>query len=185
MLKYDFKFKKKVVLDYLACNGGYGTIAKRYGIHDSSVCRWVMYYTKYGDEGLKKSRQNKKFSFQKKLSIVNFYISNEISYQDLAFKEGINNASLIYQWVNNYRKYGPEGLRPKRGQMPMKKQNIEINNSEVVDTSVEHVKQLEEELKFLRIENAYLKELRRLRLEDEAKVRERLLSSAASEENSN
>ena len=35
-----------------------------------------------------------------------------------------------------------------------------------VDTSAEHVKQLEDELLKLRIENAYLKELRRLRLEE-------------------
>jgi hypothetical protein len=37
-----------------------------------------------------------------------------------------------------------------------------------VDTSAEHVKQLEDELLKLKIENAYLKELRRLRLEEEA-----------------
>ncbi|CAI3195832.1 transposase (fragment) [Clostridium neonatale] len=36
-----------------------------------------------------------------------------------------------------------------------------------VDTIVEHVKQLEDELLKLKIENAYLKELRRLRLEEE------------------
>ena len=36
-----------------------------------------------------------------------------------------------------------------------------------VDTSAEHVKELEDELLKLRIENAYLKELRRLRLEEE------------------
>ena len=37
-----------------------------------------------------------------------------------------------------------------------------------VDASAEHIKQLEDELLKLRIENAYLKELRRLRLEEEA-----------------
>ena len=54
-----------------------------------------------------------------------------------------------------------------------------------VDTSAEHVKELEDELLKLRIENAYLKELRRLRLEDEAKMRERQKSSAVSEDSSN
>ncbi len=39
----------------------------------------------------------------------------------------------------------------------------------IVDTSAEHVKELEDELLKLRIEDAFLKELRRLRLEDEAK----------------
>ncbi|RHQ53109.1 transposase [Firmicutes bacterium AF25-13AC] len=50
---------------------------------------------------------------------------------------------------------------------------------------MEHVKELEAELHELRIENAFLKELRRLRLEDEAKMRERRESSTVSEENSN
>ena len=54
-----------------------------------------------------------------------------------------------------------------------------------MDTSAEHVKELEDELLKLRIENAYLKELRRLRLEDDAKMRERLESSVVSEDNSN
>jgi transposase len=54
-----------------------------------------------------------------------------------------------------------------------------------VDTSAEHVKELEDELLKLRIENAFLKELRRLRLEDEAKMRERRESSVASEDSSN
>lgn len=54
-----------------------------------------------------------------------------------------------------------------------------------VDTSAEHMKQLEEELLKIRIENAYLKELRRLRLEDEARLREQQASSTASEETSN
>ena len=55
----------------------------------------------------------------------------------------------------------------------------------IVDISAEYVKELEAEVLKLRIENAFLKELRRLRLEDEAKMRERRSSSTASEETSN
>ncbi|CAI3587406.1 transposase (fragment) [Clostridium neonatale] len=54
-----------------------------------------------------------------------------------------------------------------------------------VDTTAEHVKQLEDELLKLKIENAYLKELRRLRLEEEALLKKQRESSTASEENSN
>ena len=54
-----------------------------------------------------------------------------------------------------------------------------------VDTSKEYVKQLEDELLKLRIENAYLKELRRLRLEEEALEKKQRESYTASEENSN
>ena len=60
----------------------------------------------------------------------------------------------------------------------------EIRNTEI-DTSVEHVKKLEDELLKLLIENAFLKEMRRLRLEDEAKMRKLQKSSAVFEDDSN
>ena len=47
------------------------------------------------------------------------------------------------------------------------------------------MKELEDDLLKLRIENTFVKELRRLRLEGDAKMRERLESSVVSEDNSN
>ena len=47
------------------------------------------------------------------------------------------------------------------------------------------LKQLEDELLKLRIENAYLKELRRLRLEEEALLKKQRESSTASEDSLN
>ena len=67
---------------------------------------------------------------------------------------------------------------------PVKNTQNKPDENVTIDTSVEHVKALEEELLKLRIENAFLKELRRLRLEDEAKMRERRSSFTASEEHS-
>ena len=67
-----------------------------------------------------------------------------------------------------------------------KKLNIEQDTTTVpVDTRTEHVKELEDEILKLRIENAYLKELRRLRLEEEALLKKQRESSTASGENSN
>ena len=66
-----------------------------------------------------------------------------------------------------------------------KKTSAQATEETPVDTSAEHVKQLEDELLKLRIENAYLKELRRLRLEEEALLKKQRESSTASEENLN
>ena len=68
---------------------------------------------------------------------------------------------------------------------PTEQNNLQPVEEKNIDTSAEHVKELEDELLKLRIENAFLKELRKLRLEDEAKMRERHESSAASEDSSN
>ena len=118
------------------------------------------------------------------------WLSSEISYQDLALQEGIANPCMIVNWVNRFRAAGPDALRPhKKGRKKTldksdKNPKIVPLEKSSVDTSTEHVKELEDELLKLRIENAFLKELRRLRLEDEAKMRERQESSAVSEDSS-
>jgi transposase len=68
----------------------------------------------------------------------------------------------------------------------MDKENslCEIENGDSREQK-ELLKQLQEENLRLRIENAFLKEVRRLRLEEEALLRKQRESSTASEENSN
>ena len=123
--------------------------------------------------------------------MVELYLSSEVSYQELALMVGMNNPNLLTKWVNDFRISGPDALRPKKKgrkttmSSKIHTKNIVSNEAVPVDTSIEHVKQLEDELLKLRIENAFLKELRRLRLEDEAKMRDLRESSTASEENLN
>ena len=192
MAKYSFEFKKKVVLAYLNGEGGYGYLSKAYGVpSQENIEKWVHNYQTFGDKGLLRSRKNEIYSFEKKISIVELYLSSEISYQDLALQEGIANPTLIANWVKRFRVAGPDALRPrKKGRKKTLDKSDKIPKTvslegASIDTSAEHVKELEDELLKLRIENAFLKELRRLRLEDEAKMRERQESSAVSEDSSN
>ena len=192
MAKYSYDFKKQVVDAYLRGEGGYTFLAEKYGVKNRrQVLNWVHYYEQLGDEGLMRARKNDIYSFDFKLSMVESYLSSEFSYQELALEYGINNAALISKWVNEFRVDGPDALRShKKGRKKTLNKSKTDNKSQVQeeragDTSAEHVKELEDELLKLRIENAFLKELRRLRLEDEAKMRERHSSSVASEENSN
>lgn len=192
MAKYSYEFKKKVVQEYLDGKGGYGCLAKKHNIPDESqLRRWINAYKEFGDDGLLRSRQNKNYSFQFKLSVVKLYLSNEVSYQELALSQGINNLSLIARWVNDFRIAGPDALRPKK---KGRKKTLDIRElkkpsksggEKPVDISAEHVKELEDELLKLRIENAYLKELRRLRLEEEALLKKQRESSTVSEDSSN
>ena len=192
MTKYSYEFKKKVVSAYLNGEGGYEYLSKKYDIsHHDIVRRWVKSYNKFGDKGLARSRQNNNYSFQFKLSVVELYLSSEVSYQELALSQGINNSSLITRWVNDFRIIGPDALRPKKKgrkktlDIRELKNTSEPNEEKPVDTSTEHVKELEDENLKLRIENAYLKELRRLRLEEEALLKKQRESSTVSEDNLN
>ena len=193
MAKYTFEFKKQIVMDYIKGGGGTRFLAKKYGIpNHAQIQRWIASYKKFGDAGLMRSRKNNKYTFEFKLHVVELYLSTEVSYQELALSQGINNSLLITKWVNDFRSVGPDALRPKKkGRKKTldskNKDKTVVQSREViqVDTSAEHVKQLEDELLKLRIENAYLKELRRLRLEEEALLKKKRESSTVSEENSN
>ena len=192
MSKYSYEFKKKIVLEYLAGEGGPVTLARKYGIpSETRIKEWIKAYQNLGDEGLMRSRQKKNYSYEYKLGIVEMYLTSELSYMDIALAEKINNPCIIAQWVSNFRAFGPEALRPKKKgrkakvDTPETQKIKQIEETVPVDTSVEHVKELEDELLKLRIENAFLKELRRLRLEEEALLKKQRESSTASEEPSN
>lgn len=93
----------------------------------------------------------------------------------MALSQNIKNPSLIVKWVNDFRKDGPDALRPKK---KGRKKSLNSNKNQTrvvknivetsVDSNAERIKKLEDELLKLRIENAYLKELRRLRLKEDA-----------------
>ncbi len=194
MAKYTFEFKKKIVLEYINGVGGYFYLSKKYNISQTTpsiVERWVKAYREFGDEGLRRSRENNNYTFEFKLHVIELYLRNEVSYQDLALSQGINNPTLITRWVNDFRIAGPDALRPKQKGRPTtlksshKEKTKVINESNTVDTSTKHVQELEDKVLKLEIENAYLKELRRLRLEKEKLLKEQRELSTASEDNTN
>lgn len=188
MAKYSFELKKEIVKAYLSGEGGYKHLANKYGVSShKDVIKWFKAYKEFGEEGLMRSRQNKNYSFEYKLHVVELYLTTEVSYQELALSVGINNPPLITQWVNDFRIAGPDALKPKRKgrrkqlNKPIdKKLNVQTPNS----GDTEYLKQLEEENLKLRIENAYLKEMRRLRLEGTPQNKKRDLSTAT-EDHSN
>ena len=192
MAKYSLEFKLEVVHEYLNGEGSYDYIAKKHNMPACSLIKeWVAVFRKLGKEGLIRSGQNNTYSFQFKVHVVELYLSSKVSYQELALSQGINNYALIARWVNDFKIAGPDGLRPKK---KGRKKILDIRESEKssktieersIDTSAEHVKKLEDEVLKLRIENAYLKELRRLRLEEETLLKKQRESSTVSEDSSN
>ena len=189
MAKYSFEMKMEMVKAYLNGEGGYTYLAKKYGIPDMKPVQcWVAVYKAFGAEGLMRSRKNEAYTFEFKLHVVELYLSTEVSYQELALSVGINNPPLIAKWVNDFRIAGPDALRPKRKGRHSKVSKPKESKSttiESVSNNSEYLKQLEDENLKLRIENAYLKEVRRLRLEEETLLKKQRESSAASEDSSN
>ena len=180
MIKYNFEFKKKVVLEYINENISIRSLAKKYAIKShNNIEVWVAKYKKYGDEGLRRSRKNEEYSFEKKIFVVELYLTSELSYNDIALQEGINNPALICNWVNRFRVAGPNALRERRKgrkiSMAKSTKKLSKKTSQTTNDNIskEYVKELENQLLQLRIENAFLKEARRLRLAEEAEMKRR------------
>lgn len=190
MEKYSYELKLKVVQEYLNGEGSFNYLCNKYNISaHSRLQEWVAVYKKFGNDGLMHSRKNNNYSFQFKLHMVELYLSNEVSYQELALSQGICNPTSLAKWVNDFRNAGPDALRPKKKgrkkTLGTKNNSTPIIENKSIDTSAERIKELEDELIKLRIENAYLKELRRLRLEEEALLKKRRESYTVSEDHSN
>ena len=188
MAKYSFEFKRMVVNEYLSGQGGWRHLSKKHNLTRSLIQKWVLNYNHFGEEGLMRSRQQQVYPFEFKLHVVELYLTSELSYQELALQVGMTNPSQINRWVMDYRAAGPEALKPKKKgrKRSMDKAKI-IQKIEKSDSKEqkELLKQLQEENLRLRIENAFLKEARRLRLEEEALLRKQRELSTASEENTN
>ncbi|MDR0298888.1 MAG: helix-turn-helix domain-containing protein, partial [Streptococcaceae bacterium] len=173
MVKYSFDFKLQVVQDYDSGVGGKRFLAKKYGINRKQVEVWKNAYKEFGASGLQRKLQNTTYSTQFKLNAVHLYLTSEESYQEMANELKLNNPALITRWVQDYRKQGEFAFSKARGR-PRKEPDLSYNKKiklpkiELNKTEQELARLQKENLN-LRIENEYLKGLRRLRLERQAK----------------
>ena len=199
MAKYNLIFKLKVVTAYLNGEGGYEYLTKKYGVKTTSqVRRWVYVFKEFGKDGLCRKRNNTRYTSEFKLAVVESYLTSELSYRQIALQYGLNNPSLIARWKSDFMKYGANAFveRPK-GRIPTMSRTDEKakitthtksrNQKKKKELTPEQARilELEKQLRYAQIENAYLKELRRLRLDDARKMKEQQESLAVSEENSN
>ena len=182
MAKSSFELKLKIVHDYLSDQRSTTFLAKKYRVKShSQIGKWINAYKELGEEGLLRSRKNKNYSVQFKLDAIELYLTTELSYQEIANLLKMNNPSLVANWLSVYRKFGIDGLSKQKGHPPTMSKK-KSNELKPLPSDQSQLYKLEKENRMLKIENAYLKELRRLRLEDEQKMKESLESFTASED---
>lgn len=70
MSKYNYEFKKKIVMSYLNGMGSYKDLAELYKIPSNTCIKeWVCNYNSLGDEGLKRSRKQKNILLRKRFPL--------------------------------------------------------------------------------------------------------------------
>ncbi|MBF2777514.1 transposase [Staphylococcus haemolyticus] len=165
--KYEFKFKLKLVKEYLEGHQSYRTIALKYGVSSWSVLRiWVNQYKEFGEEGLELKNRNTVYTSEFKLSVLKFRQENMLSYQDTANHFRIINPIIIANWqrqfdekcrldIDNKQKGRSHTMTKKRAKSDNK--NLPLNENER-----EELERLRNEVETLKAGIAYQKKLQAL-----------------------
>ena len=168
MAKYSQEFKLEVVQYYLSGFGKPAT-SEKFKVSQSDVKKWVSAYQQYGVDGLIRKTTKSTFTTKFKLEVVRTVISEGLSLHEASLHFGIGNKGhAISNWLKLYNEHGIEGLKPKpkgRPKIMPKPKRPKIKSYKTDQDKTQ--KELLEELEYLRAENAFLKKLRTLRLEQE------------------
>lgn len=167
-VKFSIEFKEDLVKEYLQGRCSLVHLCSKYDISLSYFKRLVLRYEKQGSL----SQQDKNNSYEKsfKLDCVLSVQKRGLSLSQAARIFGVPSDGTISKWIGLYNEFGEEGLsRKPRGRRkgmpdPKKKKKTKVISSDP------KLSALEEELEYLRAENAYLKKLNALIQEEELKA---------------
>lgn len=167
--KYSYEFKLKIVQEYLSGKLGYQALSNKYDIsHHHLIQTWVSNYQRFGAEGLKPKKEKTQYSLDFKLDVLHFKQRTGASYSETALAFGLNNPSMIANWKRQYLQGGREALNKSIGRpskMVKKPSNKQLKQ-QLKHTESEELERLLKEVTYLKIENAYLKKLKELGLND-------------------
>jgi transposase len=158
MARYDEKFKKAVVKEYLSGASGYRVLEGKHGVSQSNIRRWVDVYRQHGDAGLRKKFSH--YSARFKLSVLRRMWRQELSYsQVVALFDLRGGTSVVSNWERQYHEGGLDALKPKPRGRPKKMKTPEIPPVPVQPQDTRTLEELRKENEYLRAEVAYLKKL--------------------------
>lgn len=162
--KYDEETKLAAIEMYLSGDYSLKQVVKKYEISDQSLLRkWLSMYNSHRkinstpkelDESMTSGR---KTTFEERIEIVKYCISNNKDYKETAKRYGIS-YNQAYSWVKKYESSGEEGLKDNRGRNLIESKE-DISKEKRIEIEL---RTAQEKIKRLEAENALLKKLEEL-----------------------
>lgn len=156
---YSVELKMQAVTEYKEGRGSLDQICNKYHISTHSVLlQWIKQYNghvpfkSHHSQGDRRMIKGKKTTYEERIEIVAFCITNNDDYQKAAEEFQVS-YQQVYAWVRKYKELGPGALVDGRGK---RKKPEEMNESE---KQAVQLKLLEAENKRLQMEIDFLKKL--------------------------
>lgn len=154
MTKYSTDFKQRVVRYHEQNCVGTETTAIKFEVDQSAVRKWLSAYKHHGLAGLK--RQPGQYSVPFKLQVLETMKKEHWSFRQTCAFFNIPAFSTVSTWLRLYTEGGADALihRPRGRPMSRAKKPRPSESKPLASLTPE---EMQEELEFLRAENAYLK----------------------------
>lgn len=168
MKKYSIELKKKVIKEYKETETSLNELARKYDIKSpKSIREWIRKYKLYGINEIE-SPKAKEYPLELKQNVIKYALTEDLNFREVADKFEIRDPKTVSEWV---RKFQKEKSFPKINlTIDLKEEYLSMKKSnQKKDYSEKEIQEILEENLHLRIENDYLKELRRLELEEDLK----------------
>jgi transposase-like protein len=156
--KYKFELKRNAVEHYLSTSDSFKLTAQKYQVSISLLKEWVARTREQGIESL--NSKCTRYDIQFKMEVLNFMNNTGASPLQAAAMFNVPSPRTVRKWRSMLESQGIDALRKtskgystvkkKQAIAPKKKQNINSKND------------LQKEIEYLRMENAYLKKLHAL-----------------------
>lgn len=161
MGKYTEQFRLTATKAYLEGNLGFRRIAQEFKVDVSLLRRWVSLYQIHGVTNL--STLGQQYTADFKQEVVEYKLKHQLSLRQAAAHFGLGNSTQVGIWERQYYSGGIEALtHTKRKTSVIMTKKPKPTPPEDKEDALKSREQLLAELEYLRMENAYLKELEAL-----------------------
>ena len=152
---YDVEYMR-IVVGLIRDGIGAKSLARRLGVSKETTREWLLSYRIGGEAALMGEREgNRKYDYETKLAAVLDHLERGMSRPEVMERYGIASRTCLKQWCQDYRRGGPEALRPK----PKGRPKGAKSKPKPAPTREQL---LEEENAYLKARVAYLEEARAL-----------------------
>ena len=146
------------------------SLTKAFDVNESNIRYLIALIKKHGYDILRKDK-NRTYSKVFKLQIINRILINHESINSIALDTGLIFSGILNNWLSKFKENGYNVIEKKKGRKPKSMTKPKKNNKTLSEK--EKIKQLEDEILYLKAENEYLKKLRALVQERELKEKKK------------